>query len=102
MSGATMTTLIDDLDLAQHLGGRGGDTRSTRDRRQIARLRLQYQRGDLSASDGAYQGLGCPVWPDEPADFSGPLAGMLAGLNHCTTRYLATVPCDSPNFPLDL
>jgi len=50
----------------------------------------------------SYQGLGCPVWPDEPADFSGPLAGMLAGLNHCTTRYLATVPCDSPNFPLDL
>ena len=27
---------------------------------------------------------------------------MLAGLAHCETPYLATVPCDAPNFPLDL
>jgi len=27
---------------------------------------------------------------------------MLAGLAHCETPYLATVPCDTPNFPLDL
>ena len=35
-------------------------------------------------------------------DFPGPLAGMLAGLEHCRTAYLVTVPCDSPNFPADL
>jgi molybdopterin-guanine dinucleotide biosynthesis protein A len=27
---------------------------------------------------------------------------MLAGLVHCDTTLLATVPCDTPNFPLDL
>lgn len=50
----------------------------------------------------SYETMGCPVWPDVKADFSGPLAGMLAGLLHCKTEYLATVPCDTPNFPLDL
>ena len=30
------------------------------------------------------------------------LAGFLAGLDHCVTDTLVTVPCDSPNFPLDL
>jgi molybdenum cofactor guanylyltransferase len=49
-----------------------------------------------------YQSMGVPVWPDEIPDYSGPLAGMLAGLAHCETPYLVTVPCDTPNFPLDL
>jgi molybdenum cofactor guanylyltransferase len=49
-----------------------------------------------------YRRLGAPVWPDELADYPGPLAGMLAGLAHCSTPYLVTVPCDSPNFPADL
>lgn len=49
-----------------------------------------------------YAAMGVPVWPDELPDFPGPLAGMLAGMQHCPTPYLATVPCDSPLFPLDL
>jgi molybdopterin-guanine dinucleotide biosynthesis protein A len=49
-----------------------------------------------------YETMGVPVWPDEAPDYAGPLAGMLAGLTHCETPYLATVPCDTPNFPLDL
>jgi molybdopterin-guanine dinucleotide biosynthesis protein A len=49
-----------------------------------------------------YQALGVPVWSDEMPDYAGPLAGMLAGLAHCETALLATVPCDTPNFPLDL
>ena len=49
-----------------------------------------------------YETMGVPVWPDEVPDYAGPLAGMLAGLAHCETTYLATVPCDTPNFPLDL
>ena len=32
----------------------------------------------------------------------GPLAGVLAGLSHCATPWLATAPCDSPCFPTDL
>ena len=47
-----------------------------------------------------YASMGVPVWPDEIPDYAGPLAGMLAGLAHCETPYLATVPCDTPNFPL--
>ena len=51
---------------------------------------------------GAYDAMGAPVWPDALADFPGPLAGFLAGLEHCETPYLVTVPCDTPDFPLDL
>jgi molybdopterin-guanine dinucleotide biosynthesis protein A len=51
---------------------------------------------------GAYESMGVPVWPDALPDHPGPLAGFLAGLEHCATPYLATVPCDSPNFPDDL
>ncbi|HEY6452893.1 MAG TPA: molybdenum cofactor guanylyltransferase MobA [Steroidobacteraceae bacterium] len=50
----------------------------------------------------AYRSMGVAVWPDEVPDYAGPLAGMLAGLAHCDTPYLSTVPCDTPNFPLDL
>jgi molybdopterin-guanine dinucleotide biosynthesis protein A len=49
-----------------------------------------------------YAEFGLPVWPDAEADFAGPLAGFLTGLAHCTTPWLATVPCDSPRFPTDL
>ena len=49
-----------------------------------------------------YASMGVPVWPDEVPDYAGPLAGMLAGLTHCETPYMVTVPCDTPNFPLDL
>jgi molybdopterin-guanine dinucleotide biosynthesis protein A len=46
--------------------------------------------------------MGVPVWPDVQADCPGPLAGVLVGLERCETAYLVTVPCDTPNFPLDL
>lgn len=49
-----------------------------------------------------YAAFGVPVWPDAVPDYAGPLAGFLAGLAHCDTPYLVTVPCDSPLFPGDL
>jgi molybdopterin-guanine dinucleotide biosynthesis protein A len=49
-----------------------------------------------------YAAFGAPVWPDTVPDFAGPLAGFLAGLAHCKTPYLMTVPCDAPQFPQDL
>jgi len=49
-----------------------------------------------------YASFGVPVHPDSIADHPGPLGGFLAGLEHCATPYLMTVPCDTPNFPLDL
>lgn len=50
----------------------------------------------------AYESFGVAVWPDALADYPGPLAGFLTGLEHCETPYLLTVPCDTPRLPLDL
>jgi len=73
-------------------------------RHALQRLAPQVGKVMINANRNlaAYQSMGVPVWPDEVPDYPGPLAGMLAGLAHCATRYLATVPCDTPNFPLDL
>ena len=49
-----------------------------------------------------YAAWGHEVWPDDMADFAGPLAGFMVGLQHCRTPFLLIVPCDSPFFPLDL
>ena len=71
-----------------------------------ALLRLAPQVGQLMLNANrnlaAYESMGVPVWPDTVPDYAGPLAGFLAGLEHCETPYMATVPCDSPLFPLDL
>ena len=71
-----------------------------------ALLRLQPQVGEVMINAnrnlGAYESMGVPVWPDVQSDFPGPLAGVLVGLERCETPYLVTVPCDTPNFPLDL
>ena len=50
----------------------------------------------------AYAAMGVAVYPDSSADYAGPLAGLLAGLQHCATPWLVSVPCDTPNFPADL
>lgn len=50
----------------------------------------------------AYESFGVPVWPDGLADYAGPLAGFLTGLERCETPYLVTLPCDTPLMPLDL
>ncbi len=76
--------------------------------------RLQPQVGPVMINANrdvlSYEFFGAPVLPDalpagacfrEPA-YAGPLAGMLAGLTHCTTPWLLAVPCDTPLFPLDL
>ena len=69
-------------------------------------LRLSPQVGDIMINANrnlaAYESMGAPVWPDALPDYPGPLAGFLAGLEHCATPYLVTVPCDSPQFPEDL
>lgn len=50
----------------------------------------------------AYESFGTSVWPDALADYAGPLAGFLTGLEHCETPFMVTVPCDTPLLPLDL
>ena len=69
-------------------------------------MRLQPQVGQVMINAnrnlGAYESFGVPVWPDVLADYAGPLAGFLTALERCETPWLATVPCDTPLFPLDL
>ncbi|MDP9044576.1 MAG: molybdenum cofactor guanylyltransferase MobA [Pseudomonadota bacterium] len=70
----------------------------------LRRLALQVGQVVVNANRNldAYESMGVPVLTDADADYAGPLAGFLAGLRHCTTPYLVTVPCDTPGFPLDL
>lgn len=69
-------------------------------------MRLQMQTGNVMVNANrnlaAYEAFGAPVWPDVLADYAGPLAGFLTGLERCETQWLLTVPCDTPLFPLDL
>ena len=73
-------------------------------------LRLQIQNGgplaqvmiNANRNLAAYEAFGVTVWPDVLADYAGPLAGFLTGLERCETPYLVTTPCDTPLFPLDL
>ena len=68
--------------------------------------RLQPQVGQVLISANrhldTYGSWGVPVCSDTLADHPGPLAGFLAGLAHCSTPWLLTVPCDTPLFPTDL
>ena len=71
-----------------------------------ALMRLGPQVGEVMINAnrnlGAYEAFGVAVWPDVLPDYAGPLAGFLTGLERCETRWLVTVPCDTPLFPLDL
>ncbi len=73
---------------------------------QNALARLAPQVGPLLINANrnlkAYASFGVPVCSDAEADFLGPLAGFLSGLDRCRTPYLATVPCDTPHFPPDM
>lgn len=70
----------------------------------LLRLAPQVGAAMISANRNlaAYESMGVPVWPDALPDHPGPLAGFLAGLEHCETPYLVTVPCDTPGFPANL
>jgi molybdenum cofactor guanylyltransferase len=69
-------------------------------------LRLQQQVGSVvinaNRNLGAYEAFGAEVVLDTPPDFAGPLAGFLSGLVNCPTPWMVAVPCDTPNFPIDL
>jgi molybdenum cofactor guanylyltransferase len=49
-----------------------------------------------------YREYGLPVIPDLMGEFFGPLVGMASGMQAAKTRYLLTVPCDSPFVPAEL
>ena len=68
--------------------------------------RLAPQVGALAISANrntdAYAAFGVPVLADTLPGALGPLAGVLAGMRHAATPWLAVVPCDAPRFPADL
>jgi molybdenum cofactor guanylyltransferase len=70
----------------------------------IARLSPQVTSILINANRNhdRYAEYGHAVIADKHPDFAGPLAGFAAGLEHCKTEYLLSVPCDSPVFPLNL
>ena len=49
-----------------------------------------------------YRALGYDVVTDEPANFSGPLAGLCQGLRQATQPWMVSVPVDNPCLPQDI
>jgi molybdenum cofactor guanylyltransferase len=74
----------------------------------IDRLRPQCAALAISANGdpARFDGFDLPVLPDDPPDFSGPLAGIVAGLDHCARNaprlaYAASLAADTPFAPGD-
>lgn len=92
----------------QRMGGRDKGLERHRGRPLVeqALQRLRPQVGPLAISANrnlqSYAALGVPVWTDRWPDQPGPLAGWLTALEHASTDWVVTVPCDTPDFPLDL
>ncbi len=77
--------------------------------RVIAALRGQCETIVINANDdpARFAALGCQVLPDTLPDRPGPLAGLLAGLDHVADHrpeagFVLTVPADAPFLPRDL
>lgn len=77
--------------------------------RVIERVRPQVDALVLNANGdpARFSAFGLPVIADTVADFAGPLAGVLAGLewaaaHHPLAHYVVTVPADGPFVPRDL
>ncbi|WP_443090162.1 molybdenum cofactor guanylyltransferase MobA [Basfia succiniciproducens] len=68
------------------------------------RLHRQIERISINANRNQeiYARLGVPVFGDRLAGFQGPLSGILTALERATSDYVLFVPCDCPNFPLNL
>jgi molybdopterin-guanine dinucleotide biosynthesis protein A len=74
----------------------------------IDRLRPQCAALAISANGdpARFDGFDLPILPDDPPDFSGPLAGIVAGLDHCARNaprliFAASIAADTPFAPGD-
>ncbi len=70
----------------------------------IERLAPQVEELLVNANQNIreYEAFGYPVVRDEIGGFSGPLAGLHAGMKAARHDLVVTVPCDSPFLPPDL
>lgn len=69
----------------------------------LQRLRPQVNIVLISANRNIdrYQVSGCQVVTDSLPDYPGPLAGMLSGLRHSPSEWVAFSACDTPWIPDD-
>ncbi|MBV8105191.1 MAG: molybdenum cofactor guanylyltransferase MobA [Hyphomicrobiales bacterium] len=74
----------------------------------IDRLRPQCAALALSANGDLtrFQAFDLPVVPDDPPSSAGPLAGVIAGLEHCARNaphltHAVSLPADTPFAPID-
>ena len=97
--------------LARRMGGGDKAMRVVAGRplmaRVVERLRPQVGAMALNANGDAarFAALGLPVIPDSVADYPGPLAGVLAGMDWAAAEgasHILTVAADTPFFPADL
>jgi molybdopterin-guanine dinucleotide biosynthesis protein A len=99
--------------LSRRMGGGDKSLRLLAGRPMIAHaiegLRPQVDALAINANGdpGRFAAFGLPVVADRDADFAGPLAGLLAGIdwareNHPGAGHVATAACDTPFFPGDL
>ena len=92
----------------RRMGGVDKGLKTFRDKRLVdhayERLLPQVAGVIINANQNlsTYRELGVRVVSDAIEGYAGPLAGLHAGLSVSRRPYLATVPCDSPFFPLDL
>ena len=82
----------------------GGQTMLSR---VIDRLGPQVDQMVLNANGdpARFASFGLPIIPDSVAGFPGPLAGVLAGMDHAAAlgvSHILTVAADTPFFPADL
>lgn len=70
----------------------------------LARLRPQVTKVIISANRHSerYRESGCEVFSDTFSGFAGPLAGMLAALQHSETEWAVFASCDTPFLPQNL
>ena len=108
ISANDITGLILAGGLSTRMGGRDKGLQLLEGRPMITHIieRLQPQVGPLlinaNQNQEAYELFSLPIIADVISNFVGPLAGLHAGLSHCTTPYLLSVPCDCPFFHTDL
>jgi molybdenum cofactor guanylyltransferase len=111
-SMAATLGLVLDGGLARRLGGVDKGLVPLAGRPMIAfaieRLRPQCRALAISANGdpARFAGFRLPVLLDDPPDFAGPLAGVLAGLEHCIRlgpelSSVVSLPADTPFAPDD-
>lgn len=80
---------LNNISLVQHL---------------IERIQPQVSRIIISANRNIknYERFNFAVYPDDIANYAGPLAGILKALQNCPTEWLLSVPTDCPFIPHQL